>query len=145
MKKSIAIIIILGICAILGLIYFVFWHKSDPSYLKVVEKNWNISLPRGCALLYKSDSGPSFHGDGERYHVFKYEDDVIWNEPFYELRVTENDEERILEIIDNLNINKEFYPDFENINYGLIKKKGMSTLYVCYSLHKMLYVIEDIY
>ena len=36
------------------------------SYLKVIRNNWGLSLPAGCVEVYEIDSGPSFHGDGER-------------------------------------------------------------------------------
>lgn len=47
-------------------------------YSRVIEINWGITLPWKARLteIYEKDSGPSFHGDGVRYHVYsyKYED-----------------------------------------------------------------------
>ena len=49
--------------------------------------NWGIGLPAGGRLVYEADSGPSFHGDGIRYHVFRYEDGarlddcLTWQKP----------------------------------------------------------------
>lgn len=147
MKKYFILVILLVIAAIWGFRYFIFLDKDkdNPSYFKIIEKNWDVSLPKGCIEVYKTDEGPSFFGDGVRYHVFRYENDITWNEPFYALKVGEDDKEEILKILSNLKIDKEFYIDFDNINYGLIKKKRNSTLYVYYSANKMLYVIEDIY
>ena len=45
-----------------------------PSYFSVLEANWGIELPVKaiCKEVYSEDTGPSFHGDGIRYHVFSY-------------------------------------------------------------------------
>ena len=45
-----------------------------PSYFSVLEANWGIELPVKaiCKEVYSEDAGPSFHGDGIRYHVFSY-------------------------------------------------------------------------
>ena len=42
------------------------------SYAQVVNLNWELDLPAEVTRLYGTDSGPSFHGDGERYHVLGY-------------------------------------------------------------------------
>ena len=50
-------------------------YKSiAPSYFSVLETNWGIELPVKaiCKEVYSEDTGPSFHGDGIRYHVFSY-------------------------------------------------------------------------
>ena len=50
-------------------------YKSPvPSYFSVLEANWGIELPIKalCKEVYEADIGPSFHGDGIRYHVFCY-------------------------------------------------------------------------
>ncbi len=41
-------------------------------YTATVELNWDLSLPESSEAVYETDSGPSFHGDGERYHVLQY-------------------------------------------------------------------------
>ena len=45
-----------------------------PSYASVLKSNWGIELPvkAFCKEVYSEDAGPSFHGDGIRYHVFSY-------------------------------------------------------------------------
>ena len=43
-------------------------------YTDVVEKNWDLSLPRSAGEVYSADSGASFQGDGYRYHVLEYAD-----------------------------------------------------------------------
>lgn len=34
--------------------------------------NWSIKLPNLYKEIYSIDSGPGFHGDGERYNIFDY-------------------------------------------------------------------------
>ena len=45
-----------------------------PSYFSVLEANWGIELPVKaiCKEVYSEDTGPSFHGDGIQYHVFRF-------------------------------------------------------------------------
>ena len=43
-------------------------------YAWTVNANWELDLPMEEACLYKADGGPSFHGDGLRYHVLEYAD-----------------------------------------------------------------------
>ena len=40
----------------------------------MLEANWGFELPVKalCKEVYSEDTGPSFHGDGIRYHVFSY-------------------------------------------------------------------------
>lgn len=48
--------------------------RRATDYDWVVRLNWGISLPRRAELVYEADAGPSFHGDGIRYHVFSCTD-----------------------------------------------------------------------
>ena len=43
-------------------------------YAWTVNHNWELDLPMEDACLYVTDDGPSFHGDGLRYHVLEYAD-----------------------------------------------------------------------
>ena len=47
-------------------------------YNRALNANWGFKVPwqSQYSEIYKTDSGPSFHGDGLRYHVYsyKYED-----------------------------------------------------------------------
>jgi len=50
------------------------YRSIVPTYSSVLEANWGIELPVKalCKEVYEEDTGPSFHGDGIRYHVFSY-------------------------------------------------------------------------
>lgn len=45
-------------------------------YATVLERNWEISLPKGFELIC-SEEIPSPHGDGYRYAVLRYEDSSV--------------------------------------------------------------------
>lgn len=57
------------------MVLMLFWGLYGfltPSYASVLEANWGVKLPVSacCREVYRQDTGPSFHGDGVRYHVF---------------------------------------------------------------------------
>ena len=58
---------------VLVILIWIFVPKV-PSYSVAMKANWGISLPYKalCTEVYTKDSGPSFQGDGIRYHVFEY-------------------------------------------------------------------------
>ena len=70
MKKKKTLIIIAIILALAAICI----ANLLPPYSSTLKANWGISLPWQARLteVYEQDSGPSFHGDGVRYHVFSY-------------------------------------------------------------------------
>lgn len=74
-KRTIALALVL--LAGLGVGAGVAWrvHHAYSDYGWVMEANWGFALPEqaGIKEVFQADSGPSFHGDGIRYHVFSYE------------------------------------------------------------------------
>ena len=80
MKKGCLIkgsIIAVALLCILGFAAFMGWRVLS-DYSRALNANWGFQVPWQSKYLeiYKTDSGPSFHGDGLRYHVYsyKYED-----------------------------------------------------------------------
>ena len=67
-KKTLLVIIVVLITA------WTIFQSIIPSYSSVLEANWDIKLPvkAFCKEVYSEDAGPSFHGDGIRYHVFRF-------------------------------------------------------------------------
>src|SRR5690606_19110780 len=59
-------------CLILIIILIIRFGAYFINYGIAIKANWGIWLPRGFKEIYSTDSGPSFFGDGERYHVFYY-------------------------------------------------------------------------
>ncbi len=146
MKKKTVLITIISIFLIIA-VFFTINQKSGPSYLGIIMSIWDISLPTNCKEIYQTDDGASFLGDGLRYHVFKYETGIAFNELIPEEKISEDDTERILGILSYLHVEKEFYLDFNDITFGTEQKQtDNSKLYLCYSMpQKILYVIEDIH
>ena len=70
MKKKKTLILIVIVLVSVWTIY----RSIIPSYASVLEANWGVELPVKalCKEVYSEDIGPSFHGDGIRYHVFSY-------------------------------------------------------------------------
>ena len=66
-RISLAIIIVL----IISLIALYKFMSNYMSVAKTFELNWGIILPNDFKEEYYVDTGASFHGDGERYSVFK--------------------------------------------------------------------------
>lgn len=84
-------------------------------YTAVVEVNWALSLPESLEEIYKTDSGPSFHGDGERYHVLQYavgsgiESAIPWQTPPVDAAVVEAAEA----LMDHLEVPDRLRPDLD--------------------------------
>ena len=70
MKKKKIVLVIIVVLVTVWTIY----RAIVPSYSSVLEANWDIELPVKalCKEVYSEDTGPSFHGDGIRYHVFRF-------------------------------------------------------------------------
>ena len=70
MKKKKILLMIVVVLVSIWMIY----RAIVPSYSSVLEANWGIKLPINafCKEVFEADTGPSFHGDGIRYHVFSY-------------------------------------------------------------------------
>ena len=68
-KKKILLVIIVVLISV-----WTIYRTIIPSYASVLEANWDVELPVKalCKEVYSEDTGPSFHGDGIRYHVFSY-------------------------------------------------------------------------
>ena len=68
-KKRILLVVLVTLISV-----WTIYKSIVPSYASVLQDNWGVELPIKalCKEVYKADTGPSFHGDGIRYHVFSY-------------------------------------------------------------------------
>ena len=68
-KKRILLVVLVTLISV-----WTTYKSIVPSYASVLQANWGVELPIKalCKEVYKADTGPSFHGDGIRYHVFSY-------------------------------------------------------------------------
>lgn len=140
----------IGICFLVGLLLLTggvwkAWKRYGPrSYQEVIRQNWGIVLPKGCHLVYETDSGASFHGDGERYHVFSCPVEGEAALPVEET-VTLEDERWINQILSGLSVDRAYYPELsENVRLGRYAQGDGSRMYLLYDGTKgRLYVIES--
>ena len=74
-NKKRSILTITFVIIVLGAAMALIW-KYLADYNTALKANWEISIPSKARYteIYSKDSGPSFLGDGFRYHVFSYKD-----------------------------------------------------------------------
>ena len=89
------------------------WGSGD--YVRTVQLNWELELPASEGCLYETDSGASFSGDGERYHVLAYADDSGLEETLTEEATpVRSAEVPVTEILDLLAVPADQRPDFSD-------------------------------
>lgn len=78
-KKKIITTLLIGIV----ILATIAWNKFS-DYSIILKMNWNFELPSDShySEIYSRDSGPSFHGDGIRYHIFSYKEKEPINDIF---------------------------------------------------------------
>lgn len=113
-KKSwlilLAVIMVPFLCfVIIPLVLYSVGHFTD-SIEKVYETNWGIVLPEDIDLLDDKKTR-SFHGDGIRHTVYEVSGEEYFA-PF-ETGKNEEIEEMCLKCIVDLQVEKEFGPDFK--------------------------------
>lgn len=110
--------------------------------------NWSIKLPNSYKEIYSIDSGPSFHGDGERYNIFDYKNQEEVISPLqWEKSKNVMVESPVKRVISSLNVPKEYMPNFqEPYMYYSIKKKDSSIIYLIFFPDiKRLYIAEVLF
>lgn len=148
MKKSLkGSVIILLIIILSSVTAFIFIKNNEP-YTKIINMNWSIKLPSSYKEIYSIDSGASFQGDGQRYHILKYDGEDDLNLALnWENNKNEYMETSVQKVLNTLNVSKGNMPDFQD-NYKYYTKilKDNSKIYLIFFTDtKKLYVIEDIY
>lgn len=106
--------------------------------------NWGLKLPSGGELVYEANSGSSFHGDGIRYHVFRYQEGarlaefLPWEEP------SVNRAEKAEGFLDEIQVPVEERADFAVCLCWYDRQEDNSELYVFYDEETgTLYVVES--
>ena len=122
MKKGCLIkgsIIVVVLLCILGFAAFMGWRVMS-DYNRALNANWGFKVPwqSKYSEIYKTDSGPSFHGDGLRYHVYSYK-----YEDFIDL---------------------EYRPEFANCSYWYRSKADKSEIICLWDAGiNQLYIVES--
>lgn len=149
MKKRTKIVLI--ICAIL-ITGTLIWSAIVPSYSGVLETNWGFELPiyALCSEVYEKDEGPSFHGDGIRYHVYqyKYEDYIdlmlVWETMENVSIFGKTYSEEADSWLDRLEVPDEWRPDYENCFYRYRTQDDNSQLLIFWDRElNRLYIAES--
>nr|WP_130789843.1 hypothetical protein [Lachnoclostridium pacaense] len=102
-----------------------------------------------CTEIFRADSGASFHGDGEGYHVFQYKKETDLGFTLTDSRIPENEAEEIRTIMEPLGIPSAYAPDFGQ-PFSVLKMRGRddgrNVLFLLFDgKTDKLYVIEDFY
>ena len=93
------------------LVLMIFLGSED--YTQIIRLNWKLDLPASESCLYETDSGASFGGDGERYHVLAYVDDSGLEEALErEAEPLAPAEEAVTAILDGLSVPMDRRPDY---------------------------------
>ncbi|AIY84675.1 MAG: hypothetical protein KIB43_14045 [Clostridium baratii] len=128
------IIILIGLLIVVGLFIYNFIKEAN-TYSNIIKSNWKIELSSSYKEIYSSDSGPSFLGDGYRYHIFEYKtssdikDSLDWQtykNPSMELDINT--------ILSELKVQNEYLPPFDLEYKHFFKfKDDSSKLYIIFN------------
>jgi len=119
-RKKLNRVIVVSLIVIIVLVTFTIgFYKYMCNYMntaKTFELNWGIILPNDFNEEYYIDTGASFHGDGQRYSVFK------GNNFLTSLKTEKNEEleNEISNLYVSLDVPKENQIDFSH-TYGWTK------------------------
>ena len=98
---------------VLAVLLAVSFLQTAGDYMRTVNLNWELDLPTSQGCLYETDSGASFHGDGERYHVLEYAGDGRLEHALAEQATPlPSAENPVTEILDDLSVPVDQRPDF---------------------------------
>lgn len=148
LKRNIVLILSTSVLVlfiiIVGILEATFIGKG---YNEILKANWDISLPKGYEQIYEKDSGPSFLGDGERYHIFRYKHAERVNH-YIDWKDKKNIllEDKVSKVLSNLTLEEEHYPDFhKEYKYYFTNSDDSSELYVIFfEDESKVYVVEEI-
>ncbi|MBQ9854455.1 MAG: hypothetical protein IJO57_05435 [Bacilli bacterium] len=144
MKKKLFIII--GIALPIFIILY-FWYADCWTAMRI---NWKISMPYMSLYreIYHKDSGPSFFGDGTRYHVYSYKNEkhienmFDWQTEEKETEIRSTYSEFIREELDRIEVPDKERPEYLKCKYWY-KKDLDDEMVICWNEdNKKLYVIE---
>jgi len=137
-------------CLILIIILIIRFGAYFINYGIAIKANWGIWLPRGFKEIYSTDSGPSFFGDGERYHVFYYRKGLKEKE-LEKFNYSKNTslETEVENILESLQVPDNDRPDFTEEYYWYYqddKDDPRDKLYIIYFVrYNKMYIVEEFY
>ena len=148
-KKRILLVVLVTLISV-----WTIYKSIVPSYASVLEANWGVELPIKalCKEVYKADTGPSFHGDGIRYHVFsyRYEDYIdlmfAWSGNLENKTLFYRSYSEASDIwLDELDIPEEQYPDYDACFCWYKSEHDNSEILIFWNPEiNRLYIVENI-
>lgn len=115
-------------------------HDS-PDLADTMESNWSIVLPdeSGWKEVYHADSGVSFNGDGERYHIVTYEQEdmienmVAWSAEEGKTRWHDSYQAAIEEWISYTDAESHMHPIYDGYMYWHQEDSDGSEIIMCWN------------
>ena len=148
-KKRILLVVLVTLISV-----WTIYKSIVPPYASVLEANWGVELPIKalCKEVYKADTGPSFHGDGIRYHVFsyRYEDYIdlmfAWSGNLENKTLFYRSYSEASDIwLDELDIPEEQYPDYDACFCWYKSEHDNSEILIFWNPEiNRLYIVENI-
>lgn len=146
MKKNYRLLLAIVALVLLGSIWTGIQVKNGRDYFRVFRLNWNISLPTNAKQLYEVQSEASFHGDGERYHVFQYDKTPDFPAEMIPVTtVSQEERDDVYKILfSGITVEEKYLPDFDRVTLRMkAVKKGSTRMYLYYvESSQTLYIIE---
>ena len=149
-RRIVIIAIVLAIIAF-GTAICIMW-KSITSYNTALVANWEISIPYKAHYteIYSKDSGPSFHGDGFRYHIFSYKDHsyveemLDWGSDEKETYFDGNYSTAVTAWLDKIDVPAEYRPRYSSCLFWYDSKNDHSEIIVLWDKDSsVIYVVES--
>lgn len=148
-KKRLSIVLVCVIVLSAGMFLM---RNLLSDYNATLEANWGISIPSKShySEIYSKDDGPSFHGDGIRYHIFSYKDYSYvenmfeWEADEKETNFYENYSNTVNEWLDEIDVPSEYRPDYSKCLFWYNSKDDNSEIIILWDKDdNSLYVVES--
>lgn len=144
-KLALTVVIIVIAAAViipLGMYLGGNYYFSDA---RIYEETWNINLPQNVKEEYSEKSSASFHGDGVRYTIFKYEDNNSGFTNDFKAEKAPEIENEVNSILAALSVAEENRPNFSNeYLWNYRESQGGDQLYIIYdTAEAKLYFVQS--
>ena len=149
-KRKILSIVLVIIIVVSAIMFFMWKHLTN--YNTTLEANWEISIPSKASYseIYSKDSGPSFHGDGIRYHIFSYKDHsyvkemLEWKSDEKDTIFYGNYSNTVNVWLDTIAVPYEYRPDYSECMFWYDSQDDNSEIIILWDKeNSYLYVVES--
>ena len=146
--------LLLTVVACLLLLAGVLGWQLLSSYNLALQLNWGISIPFWArpTQCYEKDSGPSFLGDGIRYHIFSYQYEnfidqmFAWGSVDRETIYFDSFTQAAETWLDEIEVPAEYRPDYDRRSNWYRAKDDNSEILIFWNADlNRLYILESIF